>query len=145
MPLPLGALPQPRRRAGNGSIATAPAPPPAAAPPLLIRGLRPPRLRAGRFSRPLRARGDRHDPGQTTRSAPAAGLLAWAGVHLLDPLFEFSQPLLHRALDLRARCPRFLGPGARPIRANGFWRGVGVGRLGLDRDLRREFRHLPKS
>jgi hypothetical protein len=72
-------------------------------------------------------------------------LLARTRVHLLDPFVELGQPLFHRPLDLRARGAWLLRPDARPLRANGFWRGIGVGRLGLDRDLRREFRHLQKS
>jgi hypothetical protein len=72
-------------------------------------------------------------------------LLARTRVHLLDTFVELGQPLFHRPLDLRARGAWLLRPDARPLRANGFWRGIGVGRLGLDRDLRREFRHLQKS
>jgi hypothetical protein len=100
---------------------------------------------AGRFPRPLRARGDRHDSGQPARTAPPAGLLAGARIHLFDPLVELGQPLFHRPLDLWAWGARLLGPNARPFGADSFRRGVSVGRLGLDRDFRREFRHLQKS
>jgi hypothetical protein len=64
---------------------------------------------------------------------------------LFHPLLEFDQPLFHRALDLRAWSAWLFRPDARPIRANGFGWRVGVGRFGFDRDLRREFGHLPKS
>jgi hypothetical protein len=97
------------------------------------------------FPRPLRARGDRHDPGQPARTAPTAWLLAGPRVHLFDPLVELGQPFFHRPLDLWAWGARLLGPNARPFGADSFRRGVGVGRLRLDRDLRREFRHLQKS
>jgi hypothetical protein len=99
------------------------------------------------FGWTLRAWGGRlrHDARQAAGSPAAARLLARARVLLLDPLLEFSQPLFHRPLDLGARRAWFVRPDARPVRANGFGRRVGVGRLGFDRDLRREFRHLPKS
>jgi hypothetical protein len=87
----------------------------------------------------------RHDARQAAGPPPSAEWLAWAGVLLLDAFLEFSQPLLHWPLDLRARRAWLVRPDARPIRANGFGRRVGVGRFGFDRDLRREFRHLPKS
>jgi hypothetical protein len=102
-------------------------------------------LGAGGFARPFGARRDRHDSGQPARAPSPAGLLAGARIDLLDPLIELGQPLLHRSLDLRARSARLLGPDARPFRADSVRLGVGVGRLGLDRDLRREFRHLRKS
>jgi len=86
-----------------------------------------------------------YDPRQSTGPSPAAGLLARARVLLLDALLEFREPLFHRALDLGSRCARLFRPDARPIRANGFGRWVGVGRFVLDRDLRREFGHLPES
>jgi hypothetical protein len=126
--------------------ATAAAPPPPAAPLLITRlsavGLGPcPFGRTfGTWGRRLR-----NNARQAAGSSPAARLLARAGVLLLDALLEFSQPLLHRPLDLRARRAWLVRPDARPIRANGFERRVGVGRLGVDRDLRRDFRHLPKS
>jgi hypothetical protein len=72
-------------------------------------------------------------------------LLPRARVHLFDPLVELGQPLFHRSLDLWAWGARLLGPNTGPFRADSFGRGIGVGRLGVDRDLRREFRHLPKS
>jgi hypothetical protein len=72
-------------------------------------------------------------------------LLARARVYLFDPLVELGQPLFHRSLDLWAWSARLLGPNTGPFGADSFRRGVGVGRLGVDRDLRREFRHLPKS
>ncbi len=123
--------------------AATPATPTAA--PLLVGSGWPAGFGAGGFSGSLQARHDRHDSGQSARAAPPAGLLAGARVHLFDPLVELGQPLLHRSLDLRTRSARLLGPDARPFRADGVRRGVGVGRLGLDRDLRREFRHLWKS
>src|SRR5438128_2205419 len=78
-------------------------------------------------------------------TAPAALLLARARILLLDALLEFREPLFHRPLDLGSRCARLFRPDARPIRTNGFGQRVGVGRLVLDRDLRREFGHLPES
>jgi hypothetical protein len=118
------------------------APPPA--PPLLI--VRAATFGARGFARTLGTRGRdrRHNTRQATRSAPAAGLLAGARVLLLDALFEFGEPLLHRPFELGTGRARFLRPDARTVRANGFGRRIGVGRLGFDRDLRREFRHLPK-
>jgi hypothetical protein len=125
------------------AAATTAATPPAA--PLLVGSRWPAGLSAGRFSRPLRARRDRHDSGEPARPAPPAGLFARARIHLLDPLVELSQPLFHRPLDLGTWGARLLRPDARPFGADSFGRGVGVGRLGLDRDLRREFRHQRKS
>ncbi|TMD46623.1 MAG: hypothetical protein E6I86_11925 [Chloroflexi bacterium] len=128
--------------AGCATSASASTP---AAAPLLIGSGWSVGLGAGGFARPLGARRNRHDSGQPAGAPPAAWLLAGARVHLFDPLVELGQPLFHRPLDLRARGSRLLGPNARPLGADRFWRGVGVGRLGLDRDLRREFRHLQKS
>jgi hypothetical protein len=87
----------------------------------------------------------RHDSRQAAGPPPSAERLAWACVLLLDPFLEFSQPLFHRPLDLRARRAWLVRPNARPVRADGFGRWIGVGRFGFDRELRREFRHLPKS
>jgi hypothetical protein len=114
---------------------------------LLIGGLSAARLGPYPFGWALGTWGGRlrHDARQAAGSSPAAGLLARAGVLLLDPLLEFSQPLLHRPLDLRPGRARLVRPDARAVRANGFRRRVGVGRFGFDRDFRREFRHLPKS
>jgi hypothetical protein len=99
------------------------------------------------FARTLRTWGGdrRHEARQPARSSPAAGLLAWTSILLLDALLEFGEPLFHRPLDLGTGRARLLGPDAQPVRANGFGRWIGVGRFGFDRDLRREFRHLPKS
>jgi hypothetical protein len=72
-------------------------------------------------------------------------LFARPRVLLLDPLVEFSQPYLDRPLDLWAGRAWLLRPDARAIRADGFGWRIGVGRFRLDRDLRWEFRHLPKS
>jgi hypothetical protein len=116
-----------------------------AAAPLLIGSGWPCGFGAGRFARPLGARRNRHDSGQSAGAAPPAGLLAGARVHLFDPLVELCQPLFHRPLDLGARGAWLLGPNSRPFGADCFRRRVGVGRLGLERDLRWEFRHLPKS
>jgi hypothetical protein len=126
--------------------ATAAAPPPPAAP-LLITELCATGLGPGPFGWTFGTWGGRlrHDARQATRPAPSAERLAWAGVLLLDPLLEFSQPLFHRPLDLRARRAWLVRPDARPVRADGFGRRIGVGRFGFDRELRREFRHLPKS
>jgi hypothetical protein len=137
-----------RRLAGiagrQGATAAAP---PAPAPPWLINGLGAAGLGPEPFWWTFGTWGCRlrHDSRQAAGSSPAAGLLARAGVLLLDPLLEFGQPLLHRPLDLRARCAWLVRPDARPVRANGFGRRVGVGRFGFERELRREFRHLPKS
>ena len=131
--------------ATSAACATSPTASTSAAAPLLIGRGWSAGLGAGGFARPLGARRHRHDAGQPARASPPAGLLAGARVHLLDPLVELGQPLFHRPLDLRTRGARLLWPNAGPLRADGFWRGVGVGRLGLDRDLRREFRHLQKS
>ncbi len=100
---------------------------------------------AGRFPRPLGARRHGYDAGQPARSPSSAWLLAGARVHLFDPLVELGQPLFHRPLDLWAWGARLLGPNTGPFGADSFGRRVGVGRLRLDRDLRREFRHLRKS
>ena len=116
-----------------------------AATPLLVGSAWSPGLSAGRFARPFRAGCNRHDSRQPARAASSAGLFARTRIHLLDSLIEFRQPLLHGPLDLGSRSAWFLRPDARPLGANGFWRGVGVGRLGPDRDLRREFRHQQKS
>jgi len=72
-------------------------------------------------------------------------LLARARILLLDALLEFGKPLFHRPLDLGPRCARLFRPDARPVGTNGFGRRVGIGRFVLDRDLRREFGHLPES
>jgi hypothetical protein len=136
-------LPARRRSIAATTTAAAAAPPPAT--PLLVGSGRPCRFSARPFPRSLRARDDRHDPGQAARPAPAGRLLARARVDLLDPFVELGQPFFDRPLDLRTRGARLLGPDARPFGTNGFRRGVGVGRLGIDRDLRREFRHLEKS
>jgi hypothetical protein len=141
--LGLFRLPTGARSVAAGTAAAA-APPPSATPLLVGTGW-PPGIGAGRFARPLRTGRNRHDSRQPTGAASPAGLFARTRIHLLDAFVEFSQPLLHRPLDLRARGARLLRPDARSLGANGFWRGVGVGRLGLDRDLRREFRHLQKS
>ncbi|HXN91580.1 MAG TPA: hypothetical protein VN906_08855 [Candidatus Sulfotelmatobacter sp.] len=132
-----------RARSIAASATSATAATPATA--LLVRSRRPSGIGAGRVSRPLRPCHDGDDSGQPARTAPPAGLLAGTRVHLLDALVEFSQPLFHRPLDLRARGAWLLRPDARPLGTNGFWRRIGVGRLGLDRDLRGEFRHLEKS
>jgi len=160
-PLPSGRAGLPRRPVGTrhprlylalsgrhfarltGSLRAAPAatsPPPARLRVGWLRtaALGPGTLRTGR-------RGSRDDSRQATWPSPATGLLARTRVLLLDPLLEFGQPLLHRPLDLRARCAWLVRPDARPVRANGFGRRVGVGRFGFERELRREFRHLPKS
>jgi hypothetical protein len=113
--------------------------------PLLVRSRRPSGFGAGGLPRPLRARHYRHDSCQPARAAAPAGQLARPGVDLLDAFIEFGQPLFHGPLDLRTRRAWLLRPDARPFGANGFWRRIGVGRLGLDRDLRREFRHLQES
>jgi hypothetical protein len=134
-----------RAIAAFAACGTAAAAATAAAAPLLIGRGCPDTVCPGRLPRPLGARQHRHDSGQPARAAPAAGLLAGAGVHLFDSLVELGQPLFHRPLDLRARRARLLGPNARPFGPDSFQRRVAVGRLGLDRDLRREFRHLPKS
>jgi hypothetical protein len=114
---------------------------------LLITGLRAASLCPDPFGWTLGTWGGRgrHDSRQAAGPSPAAGLLARARVLLLDALLEFGQPLLHWPLDLRARRAWLVRPDTRPVRANGFGRRVGVGRFGFDRDLRREFRHLPKS
>jgi hypothetical protein len=114
---------------------------------LLIGGLSAAGLGPDPFGWTLRAWGGRlrHDARQAAGSPAAARLLARARVLLLDPLLELSEPLFHRPLDLRAWRAWLVRPDARPVRANGFGRRVGVGRFGFDRDLRREFRHLPKS
>jgi hypothetical protein len=126
--------------------ATAAAPPPPA-PPWLITGLGAAGIGLDPFWRTFGTWGCRlrHDSRQAAGSSAPAGLLARAGVLLLDALLEFGQPLLHRPLDLRARRAWFVRPDARPVRANGFGWRVGVGRFGFDRDIRREFRHLLKS
>jgi hypothetical protein len=89
-------------------------------------------------------RGSRDDPGKAAWPSPSARLLVRRAL-LLDSILELGQPLFHRALDLRARRARLLGPDARPIGPNGFGRRVGVGGFGLDRNLRRKFWHLRKS
>jgi len=100
----------------------------------------------GLGTRTLRARwGDLgQNPRQTAQPAAAAGLLAGPRILGLDPLLELGQPFLYRPLDLRTRRSRLLGPDPRPVGSNGFRRWVGVGRLGVDRDFRREFRHQSK-
>jgi hypothetical protein len=130
---------------GRLRAATAPSPPPT--PALLLTRLGRAALTPNPFGRTLGAWGGRgrHDPRQSARPAASAGLLARARVLLLDALLEFGEPLLHRPLDLGPRRARLFRPDARPVRTNGFGRGVRVGRFGFDRDLRREFRHLPKS
>jgi hypothetical protein len=125
--------------------ASATAAPTSAAATLLIRSCWPAGFRSARFPGTLGTRRDRDDSGQPARAAPPAGLFARTRIDLLDPLIEFGQPLFHGPLDLWAWGAWFLGPDARPLGANGFGRGVGVSRLGLERDLRREFRHLRKS
>jgi hypothetical protein len=114
---------------------------------LLIPGLRAAGLGSGTFGWTLGTWGGRrrHDSRQAAGPPPPAGLLARACVLQLDPLLEFSQPLLHRPLDLGPWRTRLFRPDARPVRTDGFGRRVGVGRFGFDRDLRREFGHLPKS
>jgi hypothetical protein len=114
---------------------------------LLITGLRAAGLGAGPFGWTFGTWGGRlwDDARQAAGSSPAAERLARSRVLLLDPLLEFSQPLLHRPLDLGTRRAWLVRPDARPVRADGFGRRIGVGRFGFDRDLRREFRHLTKS
>src|SRR2546427_360835 len=131
----------------TGPRATAWTPAPTRTAALLITRLARAALAPNPFRWTLGARGGqgRHDPRQSARPPPAAGLLARARVLLLDALLEFGEPLLHRPLDLGPRRARLFRPDARPVRTNGFGRRVRVGRFGFDRDLRREFRHLPKS
>jgi hypothetical protein len=114
---------------------------------LLITRLGTATLAPNPFRWPLGAWGSsgRYDPRQPAEPSPAALLLARARILLLDALLEFREPLFHRPLDLGSRCARLFRPDARPIRTNGFGRRVGVGRFVLDRDLRREFGHLPES
>jgi hypothetical protein len=113
-----------RTRAGSIAAASGPAATAAtaASPPLLVGSGRPGGFSASGFARSLRARRDRNEAGQAAWAAPPAGLLAGARVHLLDALVEFSQPLFHRPLDLRAWRAWLLRPDARPLGANGFWR-----------------------
>src|SRR4029077_11778703 len=125
-----------RRLAGlaGGQLATAASPPPPAAT-LLITGLSAPGLGPDSFGWTLRAWGGRvrHEGRTAAGSRAAARLLARARVLLLAPLLEFSQPLLHRPLDLRAWRAWLVRPDARPVRADRFGRWVGVGRFGFDR------------
>jgi hypothetical protein len=86
----------------------------------------------------------RHDARQTAQAMPPARLLAGPRILLFDALLELGEPLLHRSLDLRTRGSWLLGPDPGPIGSNSFGWWIGVGRLGLDRELRREFRHLSK-
>jgi hypothetical protein len=121
------------------AAATATSPTPAA---LVVGRLRPRAIGARTFG--SWRRGGRDDSGQAARPSPTARLLVGRAL-LLDSILELGQPLFHRALDLRARRARLLGPDARPIRANGFGRWIGVGGFGLDRNLRRKFWHLRES
>jgi hypothetical protein len=89
--------------------------------------------------------GDRHDSRQATWPSTPAGLLTGAAILLLDPFLEFRQPFVHRPLELRARRARFFRPDPWAIRADGFGWRIAVAWFGLERDLRREFGHLPKS
>jgi hypothetical protein len=122
-------------------LASAAASPPAAT--WFVGGLGPCAFGAGTLR--SRWRGDRHDSRQAACPSPPAGLLARARVLLLDPLIELGEPLFHRPLDLRARRAWLFRPDARPIGTDGFGWWIGVARFGLNGDLRREFRHLPKS
>src|SRR5438132_970750 len=96
-----------------------------------------------------RDRGPDRDDGagdwDPARAAAPAGLFAWVSVLMPDSLFEFGEPLLHRPLDLRFWSARLVRPDARPVRPNRFRRWVGIRRFRFNRELRREFRHLPKS
>jgi len=93
-------------------------------------------LGAGAFSAGRRGRGD--DPGQAAWPSPSARQLVRRAL-LLDAILELGQPLFHRALDLRAGRARLLRPDARPIRADGFGRRIGIGGFWLHRNLRRKF------
>src|SRR5438270_435760 len=103
---------------------------------ILFRRILRPRL-AGRSS------GSRPPPAASP-PPPAARLLAGPSVVLLDALVELGEPLFHRPFDLGTGRSWLLGPDPRTVGSNGFRWWIGVGRLGLDRDLRREFRHLSK-
>ncbi|TMG30117.1 MAG: hypothetical protein E6H93_09465 [Chloroflexi bacterium] len=104
------------------------------------------RSRHGFGPRPLGPRrwDGRHDASQAARPAPPARLLAGPSVVLLDALVELGEPLFHRPFDLGTGRSWLLGPDPRTVGSNGFRWWIGVGRLGLDRDFRREFRHLSK-
>jgi hypothetical protein len=83
----------------------------------------------------------RHDARQTAQATPPAGLLAGPGILPFDAFLELGEPLLHRSLDLRTRGSWLLRPDTGPVGSNRFGWWIGVGRLGLDRELRREFGH----
>src|SRR5207237_160158 len=126
--------------------AASPSPPAAAATSAAPAGLVGRRSRDGFGPRPLGPRrwDGRHDASQAARPAPPARLLARPSVVLLDALVELGEPLFHRPFDLGTGRSWLLGPDPRTVGSNGFRWWIGVGRLGLDRDFRREFRHLSK-
>jgi hypothetical protein len=86
-------------------------------------------------------RRNRDDAREAARSPAPHRLVPWISDLLLDLLLELGEPIFHRPLDLRSRRPWFFRPDSRPIGPDGFWRRIGVGGLGLDGDVRREFGH----
>jgi hypothetical protein len=112
------------------------------APPTLLRRLAWDRFRPRTLG--TRLGNSRHDACQTAQATPPTRLLAGPGVVLLDAFLELGEPFLDRSLDLRTRGSWLLGPDPGPVGSNRFGWWIGVGRLGLDRELRREFRHLSK-
>lgn len=87
-------------------------------------------------------RGGWNDPCQAARPAATHGLISRVRLLIFDAFFEIGQPLLHRALDLRPGRARFFGPDPGPVGSDRFRRRVRIGRLVINRDFRREFRHL---